>query len=260
MRGWSIPVVLVFAAACSSDDRNGPGVPPDVPASLGSTTLDGAIALTWSDNSYVVRPRQLPELPDLQHHLQPRPGPLRHQLPAGGNHRGPGVRRRRAHQRRAALLHRDGGERGRVRERSLAAAVGHAPSRHAEHGAVRVPVPVGGERLPLLGRSQRRWRRAGSGAGPRAFGLRRRHRLRGRSRRRRRPVPHPGARRDGRGVLRREQPGRGSHDDRLRRRPHVPPPRASWPFRGMATSSRWTAATASSATARCGSPTWGRTS
>ena len=56
MRGWSIPVVLAFAAACSSDDRNGPGVPPDVPASLGSTTLDGAVALTWSDNSYASDP------------------------------------------------------------------------------------------------------------------------------------------------------------------------------------------------------------
>jgi hypothetical protein len=56
MRGWSIPVVLAFAAACSSDDRNGPGVPPPPPASLGSTTLDGAVALTWSDNSYTSDP------------------------------------------------------------------------------------------------------------------------------------------------------------------------------------------------------------
>jgi hypothetical protein len=56
MRGWSIPVVLAFAAACSSDDRTGPGVPPDVPASLSSTTLDGAVALTWSDNSYASDP------------------------------------------------------------------------------------------------------------------------------------------------------------------------------------------------------------
>ena len=52
MRGWSIPVLLAFAAACSSDDRTGPGVPPDVPATLSSTTLDGAIALFWEDNSY----------------------------------------------------------------------------------------------------------------------------------------------------------------------------------------------------------------
>ena len=36
--------------------RNGPGVPPDVPASLTSTSLDGAIALTWTDNSYTSDP------------------------------------------------------------------------------------------------------------------------------------------------------------------------------------------------------------
>ena len=56
MRGWSIPVLLAFAAACSSDDRNGPGVPPDVPASLSSITLDGAVALTWADNAYTSDP------------------------------------------------------------------------------------------------------------------------------------------------------------------------------------------------------------
>jgi hypothetical protein len=56
MRGWWIPVVLAFAAACSSDDRTGPGVPPEVPATLSSTTLDGAVALTWTDNSYTSDP------------------------------------------------------------------------------------------------------------------------------------------------------------------------------------------------------------
>jgi hypothetical protein len=56
MRSWWIPVVLATAAACSSDDRTGPGVPPDVPASLSSTTLDGAIALGWSDNAYTADP------------------------------------------------------------------------------------------------------------------------------------------------------------------------------------------------------------
>ncbi|HUR95425.1 MAG TPA: hypothetical protein VMY76_12620 [Gemmatimonadales bacterium] len=55
MRAWWIPVILVMAA-CSSDDRTGPGVPPDVPASLSSTTLDGAVALSWSDNAYTADP------------------------------------------------------------------------------------------------------------------------------------------------------------------------------------------------------------
>jgi hypothetical protein len=50
MRGWWIPV-LVTLAGCS-DDRTGPGEAPDTPASLGSTTLDGAIALVWADNAY----------------------------------------------------------------------------------------------------------------------------------------------------------------------------------------------------------------
>ncbi len=43
--------LLVLVAACSSD-RTSPGIPPDVPASLTSTTLDGAVAFSWSDNSY----------------------------------------------------------------------------------------------------------------------------------------------------------------------------------------------------------------
>lgn len=51
MRRW-IPVLLVLAA-CSDDDGTGPnGSEPDTPASLVSTSLDGAIALTWSDNSF----------------------------------------------------------------------------------------------------------------------------------------------------------------------------------------------------------------
>ena len=56
MRGCWIPVVLVVAAACSSNDRTAPGVPPAVPASLSSITLDGAIALSWTDNAYTSDP------------------------------------------------------------------------------------------------------------------------------------------------------------------------------------------------------------
>jgi hypothetical protein len=56
MRGWWMLGALAVVTACSSDDRTGPGVPPDVPATLSSTSLDGAIALTWTDNSYTSDP------------------------------------------------------------------------------------------------------------------------------------------------------------------------------------------------------------
>lgn len=52
MRAWWIPA-LVLLAACSDDgDPNGPGVAPEAPATLTSTSLDGAIALVWSDNPF----------------------------------------------------------------------------------------------------------------------------------------------------------------------------------------------------------------
>lgn len=55
MRGWWIPVVAVLAA-CSDDSRTGPGDAPEIPTFLNSTSLDGAIALIWSDNSYTSDP------------------------------------------------------------------------------------------------------------------------------------------------------------------------------------------------------------
>lgn len=53
MRFQWLPVAVVAAAACS--DNTGVGR-LDTPASLSSVTLDGAIALTWSDNAYVGDP------------------------------------------------------------------------------------------------------------------------------------------------------------------------------------------------------------
>jgi hypothetical protein len=55
MRGWFAPVFLGLIVACSND-RTSPGVPPDVPANLESTTLDRAVALLWDDNAYVADP------------------------------------------------------------------------------------------------------------------------------------------------------------------------------------------------------------
>ena len=56
MRGRWIPVLILAAAACSSDDRTGPGDAPEAPTSLSSTTLDAAVALAWSDNPFVSDP------------------------------------------------------------------------------------------------------------------------------------------------------------------------------------------------------------
>jgi len=55
MRGWFAPVFLGLVVGCSSD-RTSPGIPPDVPANLESTTLDGAVALFWDDNSFIADP------------------------------------------------------------------------------------------------------------------------------------------------------------------------------------------------------------
>lgn len=53
MRHWWIPA-LVLLAACGDDDDdiNGPGIAPETPSSLSSTSLDGAVALVWSDNPF----------------------------------------------------------------------------------------------------------------------------------------------------------------------------------------------------------------
>jgi hypothetical protein len=55
MRAWWIPA-LVLLAACNDDGGNGPGVPPEAVTSLSSTTLDGGIALVWSDNPFRADP------------------------------------------------------------------------------------------------------------------------------------------------------------------------------------------------------------
>jgi hypothetical protein len=54
MRHWWIPA-LILLAACGDDDNDpaGPGITPEAPTTLSSTSLDGAIALVWSDNPFV---------------------------------------------------------------------------------------------------------------------------------------------------------------------------------------------------------------
>jgi hypothetical protein len=55
MRAWWIPA-LALLVACNDDNGNGPGVAPETPTSLSSTTLDGSIALVWSDNPFQADP------------------------------------------------------------------------------------------------------------------------------------------------------------------------------------------------------------
>ena len=251
MRGWWIPVVLRVAAACSSDDRTGPGIPPGRPGEPDAAPRSTAPSRSPGPT---MPTRRIPTTSRTTASTAPpttSTGPLRHQLAARGDHGGAGVRGRRAHQRCAALLHGDGGERGRVRERPLAAPGGHAAARHPERGAVRVPGPVGRAAASGSGTistataasRERSWASCASGS---ARGID----FVGRPRRIGRSVPHARARGDGRGVLRRERSGRGSHRRSTSPRTAPTARRASWPFPATATSSRWTAATASSATAR----------
>ena len=55
MRGIRTTVFMLLIAACSSDST-APGDIPEVPATLSSTSLDRAVALTWSDNSFTTDP------------------------------------------------------------------------------------------------------------------------------------------------------------------------------------------------------------
>jgi len=57
MRHWWIPASIPLAA-CGDDnnDPSGPGITPEAPATLSSTSLDGAIALVWSDNPFQNNP------------------------------------------------------------------------------------------------------------------------------------------------------------------------------------------------------------
>jgi hypothetical protein len=55
MRAWLIPA-MVLLVACGNDDGNGPGIAPEAPTTLSSTSLDGSVALVWSDNPFQADP------------------------------------------------------------------------------------------------------------------------------------------------------------------------------------------------------------
>jgi hypothetical protein len=55
MRAW-ILLTAVLAAACSHDNNGPSGPVPQIPTNLGSTSLDGAVALFWDDNAFDAEP------------------------------------------------------------------------------------------------------------------------------------------------------------------------------------------------------------
>jgi hypothetical protein len=54
MRHLRASIILLLVAACS--DNSAPSHAPDVPTALSSTSLNSAVALSWSDNAYTVDP------------------------------------------------------------------------------------------------------------------------------------------------------------------------------------------------------------
>jgi hypothetical protein len=56
MRGWWLPLLAALGACGDDSNGTGPGTPPESPNTLSSVSLDGAVALTWSDNPFQADP------------------------------------------------------------------------------------------------------------------------------------------------------------------------------------------------------------
>ena len=56
MRGWWLPLLAALGACGDDNNGTGPGTPPESPNTLSSVSLDGAVALTWSDNPFQADP------------------------------------------------------------------------------------------------------------------------------------------------------------------------------------------------------------
>ncbi len=57
MRAW-IVLTAVLAAGCSNDNTGPTGPAPEIPTNLVSTSLDGAVALSWDDNAFEADPNR----------------------------------------------------------------------------------------------------------------------------------------------------------------------------------------------------------
>ena len=56
MRGWWLPILATLVACGDDNNGTGTGTPPETPNTLSSVSLDGAVALTWSDNAVQADP------------------------------------------------------------------------------------------------------------------------------------------------------------------------------------------------------------
>ncbi len=242
MRRWQLPAALILAAACSNNDGgSGPGTTPDAPQTLSSVSLDGAIALTWSDNAYIADPSNFQNyrVYSTTYNIDANPPTCGRCLPPRRHDGGPGIRGRCPDQRGAALLRR-------VR-RSASMALRATGLRCGRYAAARCaqcrrsslgrPRPRGsGFRFwdDLNGDGQVQSGELGLVQGRHVGAID----FCGRPRRDGRSLSHPRSRRHRRGVLRRYDAGRGSHEHRFRGRPDLSHHADSKRFPASATSSR----------------------
>ena len=135
---------------------SGPGTTPDTPTTLSSISLDGAIALTWSDNAYLADPSNFQNyrVYSTTYDIDAATPVCGTSFRLEGTTVCPGIRRRGTGQRCPALLHGHRGEPGRFRERPLPPPRRHSAARRAQRGHLRAPDPDCRERFPVLGRSQ----------------------------------------------------------------------------------------------------------
>jgi hypothetical protein len=220
MRGWWLPLLVVLAA-CSNDSGTGPGEAPDTPATLTSTTLDGAIALVWSDNAYTSDPANFQNYRIYSTSQQSGRRPLRTSRTLEGTTVAPeflvgalanGVPRCF----HVTAVSIDGFESNRS---PLRADTPRPDARNVVLFALQAQTQGSGFRFwdDLNDDGAVQSQELGLVRdGPRTDRL-----LRG-SRRRRRPVPHAGPGRHRGRILRRERPGSRSHRHRLRREPGLP--------------------------------------
>ena len=119
--------------------------PPRRRRRLSSTSLDGAIALVWSDNPFQADPDIFGNYRVYSTSYDIDAGPVRLGMAGRGHHGGARVPGRGARQRGAALLLGDRGERGRRRERAVAArgATRRGPTRATSRSSAAPATPNG---------------------------------------------------------------------------------------------------------------------